>query len=88
MARQFLNWDDVPGANSWLVSWWLEGGEPHDIEVPISHKPMDLMTLGRNPGEFVHFVICAVDANGNIGLPSAEIVWIVPLPAPQNLRIE
>lgn len=88
MAKTKLNWDDVPGANSWLITCWAEGEDIHDVSLPLTHKPMDLMIPPRNPGELVHFVVSAVDAGGNIGIPSAEVVWIVPLPAPQNVRLE
>lgn len=88
MAKTKLNWDETPGAIGYVVAWYPEGSQPQEFNVAPNEKPVDLLLLGRNPGEHIHIQITPYDAEYTMGMPSAEVVWFVPLPAPQNVRLE
>ena len=81
---RLLKWDVVEGASSYYV--YVNGALIWTPEA-ITICEFNLNALLTSAGQIVTFCVVAVAINGTLGFPS-EFTTVMPLSAPQNLRIE
>ena len=89
-----LFWDEVPGALSYriyvrregqtdAVLWRESGNAAQGVSVTLVPSEMSIPE-----GSLIYITIAAMDDWGQEGLSSEELQVKIPLPAPQNLRLE
>ncbi len=88
MPKHTLKWDAVVGVVTYRINVRTETEQLSSIFniIDIQYNIEDFVYT--HPGLTLLFTVAAYDQYGQNGFESNEVVWVVPLPAPQNLRIE
>jgi hypothetical protein len=85
-----LRWDTIYGVNHYHIYARHEGGDRNLVgESSVGEfNLLVIVDIDGYAGTVIFLSVCAVDGNNREGLLSSEVQWIVPFPAPTNVRIE